>query len=110
MTAVTDPVTDQVGTDADVRVALKAAGTAESLGVLESRDDQGEAVVGGAPAVRVVAERHVVGPGDDEPVAAHGAGLGVAGDVGLQTRLLMALLSLPPRHLFKTWKELKIMH
>ena len=83
MAAVTDAVTDQVGADADVSVALKAASTAEGLGVLESCDDEGEPIVGGAPAVRVVAEGHVVGPGDDEPVAAHRAGLGVTGDVSL---------------------------
>ena len=91
MSAVTDPVADQVGTDADVGVALKAAGTAESLSILESRDDESEAIVGGSPAVSMVAEGDVVGPGDDEPVAAHGVWLGVTRDVSLQTRLLMAL-------------------
>ena len=83
MATVTDSVANQVWTDTDVRVALKASSTAEGLGVLESCDDEGEPIVGGAPAVRVVAEGHVVGPGDDEPVAAHRAGLGVTGDVGL---------------------------
>ena len=83
MAAVTDAVTDQVRADADVGVALEAADTAEALGVLESRNDEAEAVAGGAPAVGVVAEGDVVGPGDDEPVAAHRAGLGVTGDVGL---------------------------
>ena len=71
MTTVTDAVTDQVRTDTDVRVTLKASSTAEGLGVLESCDDEGEAVTGGAPAVCVVAESDVVGPGDDEPIAAH---------------------------------------
>ena len=85
MAAVADAVTDQVRADADVSVALKAAGTAEGPGVLESRDDETEAVAGGAPAVRVVAEGDVVGPGDDEPIAAHRAWLGVTGDVSLQT-------------------------
>ena len=85
MATVTDAVTDQVGTDTDVRVALKASSTAECLGVLESRDDEAEAVAGGAPAVRVVAEGDVVGPGDDEPIAAHRVWLGVTGDVSLQT-------------------------
>ena len=81
--AVTDAVTDQVRADADVGVALEAADTAEALGVLESRNDEAEAVAGGSPAVGVVAQGDVVGPGDDEPVAAHRAGLGVTGDVGL---------------------------
>ena len=84
MAAVTHTVTDEVRTDADVGVTLKAASTAESLSVLESRDDEREAVVGGAPAVCVVAECHVVGPGDDEPIAAHRAGLRVAGYVSLE--------------------------
>ena len=75
MAAVTHTVTDEVRTDADVGVTLKAASTAESLSVLESRDDEREPVVGGAPAVCVVSECHVVGPGDDEPIAAHRAGL-----------------------------------
>ena len=83
MATVTDAVTDQVRADTDVRVALKAACTAEGLGVLESCDDEAEPVVGGAPAVRVVAEGDVVGPGDDEPVAAHRAGLGITRDVSL---------------------------
>ena len=83
MAAVTDAVTDQVGTDTDVRVALKASSTAKGPGVLESGDDEGEAVAGGAPAVCVVAESDVVGAGDDEPIAAHRAGLGVTGDVSL---------------------------
>ena len=84
MAAVTHTVTDEVRTDADVGVTLKAASTAESLSVLESRDDEREAVVGGAPAVCVVAECHVVGPGDDEPIAAHRAGLRVARYVSLE--------------------------
>ena len=83
MSTVTDPVTHQVRTDTDVRVALKASSTAEGPGVLESCDDEGEAVAGGAPAVCVVAECDVVGAGDDEPIAAHRAGLGVTGDVSL---------------------------
>ena len=108
--AVTDAVTDQVRADTDVRVALKAACTAEGLGVLESCDDESEPVIGGAPAVRVVAEGDVVGPGDDEPVAAHGAGLGVTGDVGLQDISLSRYLSSFGRLdlLFETLKELKI--
>ena len=84
MAAVTDAVTDQVGTDTDVRVALKAASTAEGLGVLESCDDEGEAVVLSTPAVCLISERHEVGPRDDEPIAAHRAGLRVTGDVSLQ--------------------------
>ena len=91
VSTVTDAVTDQVRTDTDVRVALKAASTAECLGVLESCDDEAEAVVGGAPAVRVVAQGDVVGPGDDEPVAAHRAGLGVTGDVGLTIQTVSML-------------------
>ena len=112
MAAVTDAVTDQVGTDTDVRVALKAASTAEGLGVLESCDDEGEPIVGGAPAVRVVAEGHMVGPGDDEPVAAHRAGLGVTGDVSLKAISLSLYLSSLYRLdlLFQTLKELGIMH
>ena len=43
---VTDTVTDQVRTDTDVGVALKAASTTQGLSVLESRDNEGEAVVG----------------------------------------------------------------
>ena len=46
MTTVTDTVTDQVRTDTDVGVALKAASTTQGLSVLESRDNEGEAVVG----------------------------------------------------------------
>ena len=82
--AVTDAVTDQVRADADVGVALEAADTAEALGVLESRDDEAEAVAGGAPAVCVVAECHVIGPCDDEPIAAHRAGLRVTRYVSLE--------------------------
>ena len=110
--AVADAVTDQVRADADVSVALEAAGTAEGPGVLESRDDETEPVAGGAPAVGVVAQGDVVGPRDDEPVAAHRAGLGVTGDVGLQaisiSRYLSSLCRLDL--LFETLKELKIMH
>ena len=36
--------------------------------------------------VSMVAEGDVVGPGDDEPVAAHGVWLGVTRDVSLQER------------------------
>ena len=85
MAAVTDAVTDQVRADTDVGVALESLSTAECLRVLESCDDEAEPVVGGAPAVGVVAEGDVVGPGDDEPIAAHRAWLGVTGDVSLQT-------------------------
>ena len=110
--AVTDAVTDQVRADADVGVALESLGTAEVLRVLESRDDEAEAVVLSAPAVGLVSQCHKVGPGDDEPVAAHGAGLGVTGDVGLQdisiSRYLFSLCRLDL--LFETLKELKIMH
>ena len=74
----------QVTTDADVRITLKAVSTTKSSRIFESRDDHGEAVVGGAPAVGVVAQRHEVGPRDDEPVAAHSPGLGVARDVSLK--------------------------
>ena len=110
MAAVTDAVTDQVRADADVGVALEAADTAEALGVLESRNDEAEAVVLSAPAVGLVSESHKVGPGDDEPVAAHGAGLGVTGDVGLQDISLSRYLSSFGRLdlLFETLKELKI--
>ena len=108
--AVTDAVTDQVRADADVGVALESLGTAEVLRVLESRDDEAEAVVLSAPAVGLVSQSHKVGPGDDEPVAAHGAGLGVTGDVGLQdisiSRYLFSLCRLDL--LFETLKELKI--
>ena len=112
MAAVTNAVTDQVGADTDVGVALKAASTAEGLGVLESCDDEAEPVVGGAPAVRVVAEGDVVGPGDDEPIAAHRAGLGVTRDVSLQAiSISLYLSSLHRLDLsFQTLKELKIMH
>ena len=65
-------------------VALESVDTSECSRVFESRDDHGEAVVGGAPAVGVVAQRHEVGPRDDEPVAAHSPGLGVARDVSLK--------------------------
>ena len=93
MAAVTDAVTDQVGTDTDVRVALKAASTAEGLGVLESCDDEAEPVVLRAPAVRLISQRHKVGPGDDEPTAAHRAWLGVTGDVSLQAISISQYLS-----------------
>ena len=82
--AVTDAVTDQVRADADVSVALESLGAAEVLGVLESRDDEAEAVVLGAPAVGLISQRHKVGPRDDEPIAAHRAWLGVTGDVSLK--------------------------
>lgn len=65
-------------------VALESVDTSECSCVFESRDDQCEAVVGGAPAVGVVAQRHEVGPRDDEPVAAHSPRLGVARDVSLK--------------------------
>ena len=81
--AVTDAVTDQLGVDTDVRVALESLSTAECLRVLESCDDEGEAVVLSSPAVRLISERHKVGPGDDEPIAAHRAGLRVARYVSL---------------------------
>ena len=112
MAAVTDAVTDQVRTDTDVGVALESLSTAECLRVLESCDDEAEPVVGGAPAVRVVAEGDVVGPGDDEPIAAHRAGLGVTRDVSLQAiSISLYLSSLHRLDLsFQTLKELKIMH
>ena len=65
-------------------VALEIVDTSECSCVFESRDDQCEAVVGGAPAVGVVAQRHEVGPRDDEPVAAHSPRLRVARDVSLK--------------------------
>ena len=84
--AVTDAVTDQLRVDTDVRVALETVlGTAGCLGVLESGDDEGEAVVLRPPAVRLISQRHEVSPGDDEAIAAHRAGLGVTRDVSLQT-------------------------
>ena len=112
MAAVTNAVTDQVRADTDVGVALKAASTAEGLGVLESCDDEGEPIVLSAPAVRLISERHKVGPGDDEPIAAHRAGLGVARDVSLQAiSISLYLSSLHRLDLsFQTLKELKIMH
>ena len=82
--AVADAVTDQVRADADVSVALESLGAAEVLGVLESRDDETEAVVLSAPAVGLISQCHKVGPRDDEPVAAHRAWLGVTGDVSLK--------------------------
>ena len=112
MAAVTDAVTDQVGADADVSVALKAASTAEGLGVLESCDDEGEPIVLSAPAVCLISQRHKVGPGDDESVAAHRAWLGVTGDVSLKAISLSLYLSSLYRLdlLFQTLKELGIMH
>ena len=110
--AVADAVTDQVRADADVSVALESLGAAEALGVLESRDDEAEAVVLGAPAVGLISQCHKVGPGDDEPVAAHRAGLGVTGDVSLKAISLSLYLSSLYRLdlLFQTLKELGIMH
>ena len=68
-----------------MRIALKAIATTKGLCILESRDDEVESVVGGPPAVCVVSQGHEVGPGDDEAIAAHRAGLGVTQDVSLQT-------------------------
>ena len=76
--------THQVRADADVGVTFERISTAEGLCVLESRDDEVEPVVGGAPAVGVVPQGHEVGPGDDEPVTAHAQRLRVARDVSLE--------------------------
>ena len=84
MATVTDAVTDQVRTDTDVSVALESLRTAECLRVLESCDDEGEPIVLSAPAVRLISQRHKVGPRDDEPIAAHRTWLGVTGDVSLK--------------------------
>ena len=71
MATVTHIVTHQVRTDADVGPTLEAGAAAQTLGVLEGRDDEGEAVGVGAPAVSAVSQGHKVGPGDDEAIAAH---------------------------------------
>ena len=39
-----------------------------------------------SPPIRMISESDEVGPGDDEAVAAHRAGGGLAGDVGLGVR------------------------
>ena len=89
MSAVADVVAHQVAADADVGIALEARAAAECLGVLESSDDQGEAVAGGSPAVGVVAQRYEVGPSDYEPVGPHRAWLRLAGDVSLGNEKLV---------------------
>ena len=71
MATVTHIVAHQVRTDADVGATLEPGAATQALGVLEGRDDEGEAVGVGAPAVRVVSQSDKVGPGDDEAVAAH---------------------------------------
>ena len=76
--------THQIRADADVGVTLESVSTSKGLGVLESRDDEVESIVGRSPAVGVVPQGDEVGPGDDEPVTAHTQWLGVTRDVSLK--------------------------
>ena len=94
--AVADVVAHQVGADTEEGVALKSICAAKCLRVLESRDNESEAVVLGAPAVCLVSQGDEVGPGDDEPLGPHRAGLGVTGDVGLEHKLGYYLLLSQP--------------
>ena len=83
MSAVVDVVADEVLADAHVVAAAEGVAAAELVRVLESGDDDGEAVVLRAPGVRLVLQGHEVGPGDDEAVGAHGVLQTLAGDVSL---------------------------
>ncbi len=84
VSAVVDGVADEVVVDADAVVALEALPAAILLGVLESGDDQTEAVLRGAPRVGDVLQRDEVRAGEHDAVGAERVHRLLAGEVRLK--------------------------
>ena len=81
-----DGVAHEVVVDADPVLTLEAVPTAVLLGVLESGDDQLEAVVFRAPAVRVVLQGDEVGARVEEAAVAKRVDRLLTRQVGLRRK------------------------